>query len=76
MTKKDLHYDAILSERYRKPAARGITDEDMPITSVPSMASNSGEHSGVSTSSHRPNELSTNDSLRILFWNINGLTQD
>ena len=45
-------------------------------TTVPYMASNPGEHSGVSMSSHRPNELSTNDSLRILFWNINGLTQD
>ena len=74
--KIDLQYDAILSERYRKPAARGITNEDMPITTVPSMASNPGEHSGVSMSSHKPNELSTNDSLRILFWNINGLTQD
>ena len=26
--KKDLHYDAILSERYSKPAARGITNTD------------------------------------------------
>ena len=74
--KKDLHYDAILSEWCSKPAARGITNEDMPITTVPSMASNPGEHSGVSMSSHRPNELLTNESLRILFWNINGLSQD
>ena len=74
--KKDLHYDAILSERCSKPAARGITNEDMPITTVPSMASNPGEHSGVGMSSHRPNELLTNESLRILFWNINGLSQD
>ena len=72
---KDLHYDAILSEQYSKPATRGITNEDMLITKVISMASN-GEHSDVSVNSNRPNELLANESPRILFWNISGLTQN
>ena len=47
----------------------------MPITTVRFRVSN-GDHSGVSMNFYRLNELSTNESLRILYLNSNGLTQD
>ena len=75
--KQDIHYYAILYKRYTIPSTCDNSGETVPIIQIETTFLGSREaYSGMNVDSHNACESLTNESLRILFWNVNGLTQD
>ena len=75
--KQDMHYDAILYKRYTIPPTCDNSGETVPIIQIETYFLGSREaYSGMNVDSHNACESLTNESRRILFWNVNGLTQD